>query len=192
MKYFAWESEVLDEDVITLGQIDQGPSPDSWQTGADLSRFMTEQTSIAFNKMFDSGTVWLDQLTNSLGLPIVNLDFLKFFKTLNLPDVDYYPIAVVDHNQKFQKEFFIIHPRKVIEIIDKENSDLAFSRIEPEEIVGVYDIQLVDDLGNKFPKIFRPQYWSSNVFVSEDIVDKITARGFQGVDFVPLDDEYLR
>lgn len=192
MNYYAWESLVNDDDIITLGTIDDGPQFSDWSEGKPLYNFRTDKTRIGFHKMFKKGSVLVDQLSNGHGFPIVNNRLLSVFKALNLPNIEYYPIPVVNHNgDKIEEEYTIIHPTAIVDCIDTDKTDLMWSSLEPKSIVGIYEIYLKENFESPHD-VFLPKHWHHHIFVSEKVVNEIEKHQFTGVDFVPLDDEYAR
>lgn len=187
MEYFVWESKV-DPGVCVLNVIENVPDSFELSKGVSREQGFPGDALFRMNKAHPKDDRLADQLANIGSLTLVSANVAEYLRTLNLENVEFLPVAILDHKDRVASDsYFVVNPMSVVDCIDQAASDLLWGSIDKDSISGVYALELLDDFGPT-PDVFRPKHLTDVVLVSEQFVEAVQAQGFTGVDFVSLDE----
>lgn len=119
--------------------------------------------------------------TCNKGANLVSKELKNLFVSFmgNNNDVEFLPVKVVSTNYG-EKEYFIIHFRKIFDVIDKEKS--VYVKGTGDIIKLRLDFKKVKDL-----KVFNSASGVNNIFVSKEVRDAIKkAKMEKGCCFMPV------
>lgn len=156
----------------------------------DLQRGRTDGAKLgpAVMPMKRSGVVE-DHLSNDDRLLIVSPRVVEVLRSFDLEHTALLPVRIVGEDGAALSEAHqIVHPRRVIDCIDRDGSNLMWNKIDPELIAGVYELALVDGSLDGAPALFRPAHLTQFVFVRVQIAEAIEASGATGHSFTELDE----
>lgn len=133
-----------------------------------------------------------DQATNLEDLLVVSGRVKGFVETLDLEDVEFLPVRIINHKGRLASDdYWIVNPLTVVDCIDTDASDIEWNKIEPDRISFCDELVLRDDEIPEELRIFRPKHLEDVVLVHEEVGEALAAEGFPGLDIVELD-EFVR
>ncbi|GAA5182352.1 hypothetical protein GCM10025771_31440 [Niveibacterium umoris] len=130
----------------------------------------------------------LDNVHNTDGILVVSARLKTFLKSQDLTHVEYLPLTVEDHKGRAVSEpFFVVHPLQPVDAIDLEASGCRMSRIKKDRIQSMEKMVLRTAEIPADRQLFRLKGLWGVTLVRESLAQAITAAGFTGLRWLPID-----
>ena len=157
--------------------------------GVPLATSFPADAAFHLHPDFPDDLLLQDSLLNSDMCIVISQRLMAAVKQLSPPQVEYLPVAVIDHKgRKLREPYFILHPTDPVDCIDREASGAEVDEIlDPESIESVQ--RMVLDPARIPPErgIFRLKHHWGVVVVRQDLAAALDAGGFSGVRWLELD-----
>ena len=120
---------------------------------------------------------------------VVSSAIKEVFESLGMTDVEFLPIPVLDKRAKpLPDAYFIVHPLREIDAIDKERSKLTFALTNTEYIIGVESLVLRPEALPERLLCFRLRYLRRRLVVHLSLVDALARLRQQAFTYALLSD----
>jgi len=187
MEYFVWESKA-GKGACVLTALKNVDGVVDIKRGRSKSANFSDDAFFEMNPNYPKDILLEDQIGNHDRLIVASLKLTNFIKLQSIDYMEYLPVTIINHkNRAAADDYSILHPCKVIDCIDKDNSSLKWNNIDLDLISGCLELVL-DENKLSDELIFRPRHLEMFVFVREDFADQINSQNFTGVDLTPLDE----
>jgi hypothetical protein len=118
------------------------------------------------------------------GLVVVSARVREFLQSVNVPDLEYLPVRVLNHKGKVAApDCAIVNPLGQVDCIDIAASGVTWNQINPELISICKGLVLRADAVPAEVQVFRPKHRPSSVFVRTALARRMIDAGFTGLNF---------
>jgi hypothetical protein len=190
MKHRYKISEVISpRGVCHLSSID---NVDDWarmhQNEPQAGRF-PKDASFQMSSDFPRDVKLADALANLNGFLVVSEKFASFLSTEKaLAHNEVHEVGIVNHKGRREKaRYFIIHQIDDPKCVDEGKTVGKKSTLMPAEFSTLKKLVLDEKKVGRDYMIFRPFEYKLRVFFRDDLVEKIEAAGFTGIEFFDLE-----
>jgi uncharacterized protein DUF1629 len=122
-------------------------------------------------------------------LLVVSAPVRDLLVTEKVKSVEYLPVAIVNHKGRKEKApYFVANVVGLQDCIDQKKTKFKPNRIDPELWLSVQNLTLDPARIDPDRKLFRAKYLRSRTVWREDLVQKVRAAGFTGIEFLPPDE----
>ena len=188
MEYYVWEA-LAGKDAAVLTDLQNYEGVVDIKRGRKLTGPLPDDAFFEMNPRYPKDIFLEEQISNMDKMVLVSPKFSEFLVSENLSGIEYLPVNIKDHKGVLSKERYqIVHSTKVIDCIDKSNSDLLWNKIDPSFLSGCYELVLNEERIKEEDVIFRLKHLETFLIVREDLVEKINRAGFSGVDMTNIDE----
>lgn len=186
--HLMWRYRIADGAVVLkdfVGVADKYPLHD----GEPMAAAFPADAAFHMHPDFPDNLLLQDSLSNSDMCLVVSQRLKNAVQALAPPQVEYLPVAIIDHKgRKLREPYFILHPLDPIDCIDRDASGAEFDPIlDPDAIESVQ--RMVLDEGSIPPErtLFRLKHYWGAVVLSRGLAAALEAGGFTGVRWLELD-----
>ncbi len=179
MKHFVMNADYV-EGYARVGTLENGPEGDI-KEGASVLAQMRDDAYYQVEAEFAKNTKIADAV-GSLSHFVVSARLKAAIEPLvAAAEVELLPVRLKDaKGQPIDGQFFIVNPLGSIDVIDAEASQAKFNPLVEGVILRVKRLVLKPTEA----AMFRPAHMTRVILVREDLVEKLGAGGFVGLDFV--------
>jgi hypothetical protein len=125
-----------------------------------------------------------DHLYNRASVILASERLCDFFRTEQIPDVEYLPVTIINHKKRPERaKYSIVHLINSPDCIDKKKSELDWNAINPDDITSVRRLTLDESKIAKTAVLFRAKHLKGGIFVRRDLAKKLQTQGFTGIVF---------
>lgn len=152
-------------------------------TGIPLAGVWPDDMTVSMNPERPKDVALLDSIDNLEGRLLASPRLAGFLKEQALPDVEYLPVAVLDHKGRVaSSDFCIVHCCRVVDCVDQQASDFTWDGLErPSMVVSTMVLDpkaLTDDM-----RLIRPKYVPGKVLFRADLMQALNQQKFTGLGF---------
>jgi hypothetical protein len=181
VQYFILKALGDDGDVFIDALPDGGPADWRFAEGKPLAKEFPESATVRFSDNFPNGRRLLDFVNNISDVLIVSTRVREVFDAINIRNVEYLPITILNHRGKVAPgNYFIANVLGSEPAIDMEKSDVVASNLDGE-IATINNLVVDRESISSDAKLFRAATLKTLFFIREDALAALTARGVSGV-----------
>ncbi len=186
MDYLTW-------DTSTAGNVCRLEGPRNVERERDLRRGVPfgkdfpKDARMVMSKHHKKNTGLADDIPNDSFHKICSKRLVDFLRAEMLPNVEYLPVAILDHKGKVASaDHFIVHLTEPQDVLDVARSKASFSTIIKTDVDEVE--QLVLDPKKLDPKVplFRIAHYRFPVIIEKGLAARIKKEKFVGPTFDAL------
>ncbi len=119
---------------------------------------------------------------------IISQAFKNFFVSKEVKQVEYLPVAIIDHKGKPAGDYFILHPVFPVECLDIESSEAEWDILDDTTLHAIKRIVIDESKVDPKLQIFKIKFLYDLIIVRRDLAESITANKFSGVEWTELSD----
>lgn len=190
MNYLVWEWK-YDEDACTLSSIVGFEDSHLLNRGKSLESQFPDDVTVNMDPAHPESIELRDFIPLD-DVQVCSMRVVEFLRAQDLSNVEYLPVAVVNHKGKVaSKDYFIVNPTHVQPCLDPAASKARRSAIDPTIFLTIR--RLVLDPARITPpnpaiKIFRPDEYFPPVLVARGLAEGLQEEGFTGFLFTEIED----
>lgn len=188
MNYTIWDYEVNDR-LCSLKAPENIKNAFELCYGISRESDFPSDASFRMNPEFKKATKLTDNVFNNDFLLVASRKLADFFKSENVPSIEYLPVKIFDQKNKLaNEEFFIIHQVGTQDCIDLKNSQIDWNLINPDQISAVDALVIDETKIDKEATLFRAKHLPNKIFIKRDLARKIEDLGITGIRFEEIED----
>ncbi len=140
-----------------------------------------EDAEMFFDPDYPDKIVLNDFLDNLDSLLIGNSKVREVLEGLDIKNIEYLPIRVMDHKDKLaSSEYFILNVLGGVDVIDMENSEFRMGNIIKTQIKWIDDLSIDYENIPEDAKFFRASMKLDQFFIRDDVKEAFEASGLTG------------
>ena len=123
----------------------------------------------------------LDSFGNTESVIPISLKLKKFFEDKKIPNLIFIPVKMLNDKDKVLGEYYLLHTTNVIDVINKDETQLRVDSLNEKMYNLVRNLVLIDDKIPKNTQIFRVKGLYDVTCISQGLVKEIKNCGFTGI-----------
>lgn len=128
-----------------------------------------------------------DNLMNLAGLAVVHLRLQRFLEARALKNVEYLPVAIVNHKRRIaSRDYFIVHAVVPQDGLDVQRSGVTYNAIIPADVSSVDELVIDASRVDPDVRLFRLQSFGPPLIIERALSQEILLAGFTGTAFTEL------
>jgi hypothetical protein len=189
MNYMIGNTYLVRRGVCRLGPIENVPDKAEIQYGRSQAGKFPSDARFRMNPDFPKDVKLADVLDNRNDFLIVSERFKDLLVAANaLKNNEVYDVAIFNHKGRREKaNYFLIHQIDFPRCADENKSVGTKSKLNPVAYLGLTKLVLDESKIDPDLSIFRAAEYPPRAFFRRDLVAKIQAANFTGIDFSDLD-----
>jgi hypothetical protein len=181
-KYF----EIAYEDVKGACAVEHLSERESvWDLSIGQSQAAAWPKKVSFRMSADhpKDVALIDYISNRESSLLVSPRFRDFFQEQQLPELEFLPVAILDHKGRVASDqYSIVNCLRIVDCVDQQNSAFRWDGLDPPSMVARKVALNPESLGED-DRMIRPKFVPGKILLSEDLVQAINAGNFSGVAF---------
>ncbi|MCO7225264.1 imm11 family protein [Pleionea sp. CnH1-48] len=183
MEFLRWSSDqedgycVLDSPLV---------DDESQYLGEDLHCSWPDDVTVPMDDDYPEDIELVDNPYGSI-FPIVSQKIVDILaKELPEGNIEFLPVTILNHKGHPEPDnYFILHPKEIVDCIDQEASVVEWNPLAPEELMGCESMVLNEDKIPPSSKLFRLKHWGSVIIIRSDLAELLESEGVTGLYFPP-------
>ena len=151
--------------------------------GKKLADVWPDDMSVRMDPEKPKDVKLLDYISNYEKVVLVSPKLRDFLRAQELRDVEYLPVAILDHKKRIaSRDYSIVNSVRVIDAVNQEKSDFRWDGLENPSMVVTKIVLNDESLGDE-DKLIRLRFVPGKILFREDLMRAIEAATFSGVAF---------
>lgn len=185
MNYLIWETSV-EPGVTGLYYLENVDDAFEINEGISRAKGFPDDALFRMNPNHPKDVKLADQLFNYESHMVVHKKIATFLEAFPLKEVELLPVSILNHKGRVaSKDYFIVHPLKVQECVNKDKSNIVWNPLDPDDIAAVFSLVVDFKSVDKSYPIFRPRHLLPRIMVREDLARALQKEAFSGIEFIP-------
>ncbi len=163
--------------VTNLYELDEGmPRAGSFPNDATFS----------MHPDWPNDTLLIDAYETRYDLTVISPAFSDFLQSLHIPDLEFLPVTILNHQDRPSAEYFILHPVHSIDCLDIDASNAEFDTMDEDRVEELDELVLFETNVPEERSVFRVGGLAGALFFERNLATRITEKKFVGFDFIEL------
>lgn len=188
--YVIWDSEVI-TNACVLYDLKGVDKILDLKRGISKASDFPSDAAFTMNPDFPNNTLLVDNLINTDMLIVVSLRLKAFLDARSLMNVEYLPVAILDHKGKIaSKKYFIVNPIEPVECLDLDKSGAKLGLIgsSKNEVTMVDRLVFDEERIDKVRELFKPKLFYRVTIATRDLAAAIDAEKFSGIRWINIEE----
>lgn len=187
LNYFVWRFQDVPNSCV-LDELSGVPKMFQIRKGIPRAEGFPSDAKFTLDPDYPNDTLLVDAFDNVYRLAVISLTLKTFLEGRDIVNVEFLPVTIMDHKGKPKANYFIVHPIYPVECLDLEASGAKWDTVNKDTIDTVDRLVLNTDKIDPNLQIFKIRFFYNYLLVRQNLADAITAEGFTGIRWVPVDD----
>lgn len=128
-----------------------------------------------------------DSVTSTANITIISKKLKDFLESREIPDVEYFPITILDHrNNPVEAIYFIANPINNIDCLDIDACSPRWCEFDSEWMRKVKKLAIIPEKVPSERELFRPRHYDGNPIINKTLADALEKEGFTGIGLAPV------
>lgn len=181
MNYFVLKVPAGPEDAVIDSLPEGAPAEWRFDEGQALAAEFPSDAVLKFSSNFPDGRRLHDFVANVLTMLIVSPKVRQVLEELEVPQVEYLPVTIVDHRgQVAGEDYSIVNLLGSQPAIDMSKSRYDMSHLAKDQIGDIDELVLDRDAIAADAKLFRATTSRRLFLMREDVLQALDAAGVEG------------
>lgn len=188
--YVLWSFEDIPNALKTYNLIGLKNAEELWNliSGEPFLETLVDQLEFTANPDSPNDLLLIDNVGNTESLFPVSPTLKSFINNKNLPDIEFIPVNILDHRENVAGKYFLLHPLKSVDCIDKEASNVRVDRLNEEMFNRVRKLVINENNIPDQKSIFRIKGLYNAVAVDRSLAEELSSQKFIGLDWIEIDE----
>jgi len=190
MKYWVFKVSAPEGGAYLSRVPSKGPESYRYKKGESLIQEFKKHENLGmyFDPDYLDDTELFDFVDNINDLIIANKKVCDVLVALALPNIEFLPIWLYDHQDHVtSKEYAIVNVLGSVDVIDMEKSEIDMDSIIETQIYSIDNLVLDYDKIPEDASIFRATTKLDEIFVRDDVKNAMESAGLEGCVFIEAD-----
>lgn len=185
--YVAWAAK-SGPNLCSLSRIDNVENAIDLQKGLRMETW-TDDAVMVMDPNYPKALKLTDNVFNLRSFVVASKRLKEIVEGVDPPDVQYLPIAIQNHKGRIaSRDYFIIHPTRLIDCIDLDKSGVEWNPIN-DEIISVWETLVIDQSRiDPTSILFRFKQVPTKILVRRELAATLQHAGLEGLRFIEIDD----
>ncbi|MFT6442710.1 MAG: hypothetical protein ACJASQ_001173 [Crocinitomicaceae bacterium] len=149
--------------------------------GVSLVDDMPSNLQFSADPDYPNDQLMLDNFGNNQSVIPISPKLKAFLEDKNIPNLEFIPVDMLDHNGRVIVQYFLLHSTEVIDAIDKDKTDLEVDDLNNEMYDSVDDLTLLEESVPPHIQIFKVKGLYDVTCISKALAKEIDDNGFTGI-----------
>lgn len=149
--------------------------------GISLADDMPSNLQFSADPDYPNDLLMLDCFGNTQSIIPISPKLKAFLENKNIPNLEFIPVDMLDHNGSVIAHYFLLHSTEVIDAIDKDETELEVDSLNDQMYDTVEDLTLLDESVPSHIQIFKVKGLYDVTCISKALAKEIDDNGFTGV-----------
>jgi hypothetical protein len=149
--------------------------------GVSLVDDMPSNLQFSADPDYPNDQLMLDNFGNTQSVIPISPKLKAFLEDKNIPNLEFIPVDMLDHNGRVIVQYFLLHSTEVIDAIDKDKTDLEVDDLNNEMYDSVDDLTLLEESVPPHIQIFKVKGLYDVTCISKALAKEIDDNGFTGI-----------
>lgn len=149
--------------------------------GVSLADDMPSNLQFTADPDYPNDTLMLDSFGNTQSVIPISAKLKVFLETKNIANLEFIPVAMLDHKGKVMAQYFLLHSTELIDAINKEKTELEVDDLNTEMYDTVENLSLLDECVPSAIQIFKVKGLYDVTCISKALAKEIDDQGFTGI-----------
>ncbi|MCL5247460.1 hypothetical protein M4I21_16690 [Cellulophaga sp. 20_2_10] len=149
--------------------------------GVSLIHDMPDNLQFTADPDYPNDLHMLDSFGNTQSIIPISPKLKVFLENKNIPNLEFIPVAMLDHKGAVIAHYFLLHSTEVIDAIDKDETELEVDSLNTEMYDTVEDLTLLDESVPAHIQIFKVKGLYDVTCISKELAKEIDINGFTGI-----------
>jgi hypothetical protein len=120
---------------------------------------------------------------------VVNGRLRAFLEAQEAPDLEFLPVALVNHKGRTEKEpYAIVNLLRHVDAVDKDATEHSWNALDDTAMIGVKNLTVDPERVPDDAVLFRLVHMTDVIAVRRDLAEALSAEGFTGLAFTAFSD----
>ncbi len=154
--------------------------------GVPRAQSFPNDASFSMHPDWPNDTLLIDAYETRYDLTVISPAFADFLQALDIPDLEFLPVIVLDHSNRPVADYFILHPIQSIDCLDVEASNAEFDTMDEDRVEELDELVLSENDVPEDRAVFRVSGLAGALFFHREVAAKISEQNFVGFEFIEL------
>lgn len=190
MKYWIFKISAPECGAYLSRVPSKGPKSFRYDEGKSLFREFPKDDAAGmyYDPDYPDDTELFDFVDNINSLIIANQKVSDVLVALELPNIEFLPIWLYDHqDQVASKEYAIVNVLGSVDVINMEKSTIRMNSLIKDQVDRIKNLVLDYDKIPEDARIFRATTKLDEIFVRDDVKNAMESAGLEGCVFIEAD-----
>jgi hypothetical protein len=186
-KYVVWKAKYVPNSFVLdkMSFVE-----DTWEIVEGIPRSQSFPSGVTHtvSQEYPNDMLLVDVFRSPHRMILISPALKDFFEKKNVKQVEYLPVAILNHKGKPADDYFILHPIHPVECLNIKESEAKWDYMDDTTIGPIKQIIIDETQVDPELQIFKIKYLYDIIIVRRDLAEAIDALGATGIEWIELHD----